>query len=159
MADLANNTPTTPPPSTGHADASNADGEVFEVSKNAQGLQTIKVSTVKNVFFYVDLTTKFLRDNEQLELSGLGFAIGTVVTVAEILKTQKVATIKKINTSMTNIRERRSQKPKIEILLQRAPNFKEIFDQKQIVAEENKKLKEETQAAQQKFQDTLKTQQ
>jgi len=33
----------------------------------------IKVSSAKSVFFYVDLATRFLKQEEEVELSGLGF--------------------------------------------------------------------------------------
>jgi hypothetical protein len=46
-----------------------ADGE--EVDQRNQ----IKVSTNRNAYFYVDLATRFLRDMDYVELSGLGFGM------------------------------------------------------------------------------------
>jgi len=71
-----------------------------------QDRNKIKVSSGRSVFFYVDLATRFLKDQEDVELSGLGYAITTVVTIAEILKNQGVAAVKKINTSTMDIKER-----------------------------------------------------
>lgn len=42
-------------------------------TRNAQGVQTIKVSAARSVFFFVDLATKYLKDEPQIELSGLGY--------------------------------------------------------------------------------------
>jgi hypothetical protein len=44
-----------------------------ETSKNAAGIPTVKVSSGRSVFFYVDLATKFLKDGPEIELSGLGY--------------------------------------------------------------------------------------
>lgn len=35
----------------------------------------IKVSSGRSVFFYVDLATRFLKDQDDVELSGLGYGI------------------------------------------------------------------------------------
>jgi hypothetical protein len=42
-------------------------------TRNAEGVQTIKVSAARSVFFFVDLATKYLKDEAQIELSGLGY--------------------------------------------------------------------------------------
>jgi hypothetical protein len=57
---------------------------------------------------------------------------------------------------MTSIRDRRAQKPKIEVLLARSPNFDEVSKKKTALAEESRKLKEELQAAQEKLQEEWK---
>lgn len=79
--------------------------ETSELEK-APPSDTIKVSNNRSLFFYVDLATKFLLTHETVEVSGLGggmtlkpglfakhTAIPTVVTIAEILKSQDVAKI------------------------------------------------------------------
>lgn len=38
-----------------------------------QDRNKIKVSSGRSVFFYVDLATRFLKDQEDVELSGLGY--------------------------------------------------------------------------------------
>lgn len=35
----------------------------------------IKVSSGRSVFFYVDLATRFLKDQDDVELSGLGYGM------------------------------------------------------------------------------------
>eukprot|EP00026_Physarum_polycephalum_P011736 Phypoly_transcript_11978.p1 GENE.Phypoly_transcript_11978~~Phypoly_transcript_11978.p1 ORF type:complete len:117 (+),score=28.61 Phypoly_transcript_11978:444-794(+) len=96
-----------------------------------QDRNKIKVSSGRSVFFYVDLATRFLKDQEDVELSGLGYAITTVVTIAEILKNQGIASVKKINTSTMDIKERPVSKAKIEITLIKTPKFFEIVEQKE----------------------------
>ncbi|KAG6429898.1 hypothetical protein SASPL_107954 [Salvia splendens] len=47
----------------------------------------IQVSnTKKPLFFYVNLAKRYMQQHSEVELSGLGMAISTVVSVAEILK-------------------------------------------------------------------------
>ncbi|CAA0805639.1 Uncharacterized protein SHERM_09210, partial [Striga hermonthica] len=47
----------------------------------------IQVSnTKKPLFFYVNLAKRYMQQNNEVELSALGMAISTVVSVAEILK-------------------------------------------------------------------------
>ncbi|KAF8687692.1 hypothetical protein HU200_042615 [Digitaria exilis] len=52
----------------------------------------IQVSnTKKPLFFYVNLAKRYMQQHEEVELSALGMAIATVVTVAEILKNNGLA--------------------------------------------------------------------
>jgi len=90
----------------------------------------IKVSTGRSVFFYVDLATRFLKDQEEVELSGLGYAITTVVTIAEILKTQGIASVKKLGTSTMDTQDRPAGKAKIQITVVKTPKFFEILASK-----------------------------
>ncbi|VAH83918.1 unnamed protein product [Triticum turgidum subsp. durum] len=60
----------------------------------------IQVSTNKKpLYFYVNLAKRYMQNYDEVELSALGMAIGTVVTVSEILKNNGLATEKKILTS------------------------------------------------------------
>ncbi|URD95449.1 Alba [Musa troglodytarum] len=82
----------------------------------------IQVSTNKKpLFFYVNLAKRYMQQYNEIELSALGMAIGTVVTVAEILKNNGLATEKKILTSTVGTKDeakgRLVRKAKIEILL------------------------------------------
>ncbi|XP_019197174.1 PREDICTED: uncharacterized protein LOC109191048 isoform X1 [Ipomoea nil] len=55
----------------------------------------IQVSnTKKPLFFYVNLAKRYIQQHNEVELSALGMAITTVVTVAEILKNNGFATEK-----------------------------------------------------------------
>ncbi|ONI34369.1 hypothetical protein PRUPE_1G478700 [Prunus persica] len=92
----------------------------------------IQVSnTKKPLFFYVNLAKRYMEQNNEVELSALGMAIATVVTIAEILKNNGLAFEKKITTSTIDMREdaggRPIQKAKIEILLGKSEKFDEIM--------------------------------
>ncbi|KAH9322673.1 hypothetical protein KI387_017312, partial [Taxus chinensis] len=72
----------------------------------------IQVSnTKKPLFFYVNLAKRYLQLHEEVELSGLGMAIATVVTVAEILKNNGFAAEKKIYTSTIDMKDETRGRP------------------------------------------------
>ncbi|KAK7344166.1 hypothetical protein VNO77_13495 [Canavalia gladiata] len=82
----------------------------------------IQVSnTKKPLFFYVNLAKRYIQQHNEVELSALGMAIATVVTIAEILKNNGLATEKKVLTSTVGMKDeskgRLVQKAKIEIVL------------------------------------------
>ncbi|CAL1388141.1 unnamed protein product [Linum trigynum] len=92
----------------------------------------IQVSnTKKPLFFYVNLAKRYMQQFNQVELSALGMAIATVVTVAEILKNNGFAVEKRITTSTIDMREdaaaRPIPKPKIEIMLGKSEKFDELI--------------------------------
>ncbi|XXG45689.1 hypothetical protein AAC387_Pa02g0702 [Persea americana] len=92
----------------------------------------IQVSnTKKPLFFYVNLAKRYMQQYNEVELSALGMAISTVVTIAEILKNNGLAVEKKIMTSTVDMKDesrgRPIQKAKIEILLGKTENFDELM--------------------------------
>ncbi|KAK9141681.1 hypothetical protein Scep_008427 [Stephania cephalantha] len=92
----------------------------------------IQVSnTKKPLFFYVNLAKRYMQQHSEVELSALGMAIATVVTIAEILKNNGLAVEKKIATSTVDMRDesrgRPIQKAKIEIVLGKTENFDELM--------------------------------
>ncbi|XP_044482130.1 uncharacterized protein At2g34160 [Mangifera indica] len=92
----------------------------------------IQVSnTKKPLFFYVNLAKRYIQQHNEVELSALGMAITTVVTIAEILKNNGVATEKKVLTSTVGMKDenkgRLIQKPKIEIVLGKSENFDSLM--------------------------------
>ncbi|KAJ8637577.1 Alba DNA/RNA-binding protein [Cinnamomum micranthum f. kanehirae] len=92
----------------------------------------IQVSnTKKPLFFYVNLAKKYMQQHNEVELSALGMAISTVVTIAEILKNNGLAVEKKIMTSTVDMKDesrgRPIQKAKIEIVLGKTENFDELM--------------------------------
>ncbi|GLT26157.1 hypothetical protein SLA2020_012420 [Shorea laevis] len=92
----------------------------------------IQVSnTKKPLFFYVNLAKRYMQQHNEVELSALGMAIATVVTIAEILKNNGFAVEKKIMTSTVDMKEdsrgRPVQKAKIEILLGKTEKFDELM--------------------------------
>ncbi|TYH68887.1 hypothetical protein ES332_D05G019900v1 [Gossypium tomentosum] len=80
----------------------------------------------KPLFFY-----RYMQQHNEVELSALGMAIATVVTIAEILKNNGLAVEKKITTATVDMKEESRgwpvQKAKIEILLGRTENFDELM--------------------------------
>ncbi|KAJ3701232.1 hypothetical protein LUZ61_004937 [Rhynchospora tenuis] len=91
----------------------------------------IQVSnTKKPLFFYVNLAKRYMQQYAEVELSALGMAIATVVSVAEILKNNGFAIERKIKTSTVEIKDERVrpiQKAKIEITLGKTENFDELM--------------------------------
>ncbi|KAI5556299.1 hypothetical protein POPTR_018G029300v4 [Populus trichocarpa] len=92
----------------------------------------IQVSnTKKPLFFYVNLAKRYMQQHNEVELSALGMAIATVVTIAEILKNNGLAVEKKITTSTVDMREETGGRPvpkaKIEILLGKTEKFDELM--------------------------------
>lgn len=92
----------------------------------------IQVSnTKKPLFFYVNLAKRYMQQHNEVELSALGMAIATVVTIAEILKNNGLAVEKKIMTSTVDIKDesrgRPIQKAKIEIMLGKSEKFDELM--------------------------------
>nr|XP_008350636.2 uncharacterized protein At2g34160-like [Malus domestica] len=88
----------------------------------------IQVSnTKKPLFFYVNLAKRYIEQHNEVELSALGMAITTVVTIAEILKNNGLAIEKKVSTSTVGMKDeikgRLMQKAKIEIVLGKSENL------------------------------------
>ncbi|KAK6140707.1 hypothetical protein DH2020_025559 [Rehmannia glutinosa] len=94
----------------------------------------------KSLFFYVNLSKRYLQQYDEVELSGLGMAINTVVTIAEILKDSGFAVEKKIRTLTIDMRDDPGARPlpkaKIEVSLGKSADFDELMaaeeDQKEI---------------------------
>ncbi|KAH9565552.1 hypothetical protein CY35_04G084200 [Sphagnum magellanicum] len=74
---------------------------------------------------------RYMQQHEEVELSALGMAIATVVTVAEILKNNGLAVEKRILTSTVDMRDeargRPIQKAKVEIILVKSGQFDELM--------------------------------
>lgn len=94
----------------------------------------IQISSQKQTLsFYVFLAKKFLVSEETVELSGLGNAINTVVSCAEILKTSGFAVIKKIETSSVQMPSGKDDgknisKAKIQIFISKAKDFEKLYE-------------------------------
>ncbi|KAJ8480198.1 hypothetical protein OPV22_023925 [Ensete ventricosum] len=104
----------------------------LSVTADSYKKNRIQVSnTKKPLFFYVNLAKRYMQQHNEVELSALGMAIATVVTIAEILKNNGLAVEKKIMTSMVDVKDesrgRPMQKAKIEILLGKTENFDELM--------------------------------
>ncbi|XP_022999100.1 uncharacterized protein At2g34160 isoform X1 [Cucurbita maxima] len=100
----------------------------------------IQVSnTKKPLFFYVNLAKRYIQQHNEVELSALGMAITTVVTIAEILKNNGLATEKKVLTSTVGMKDenkgRLVQKAKIEIVLGKSEKFDSLMTAATVVPE------------------------
>ncbi|KAM3227690.1 hypothetical protein ACQJBY_059437 [Aegilops geniculata] len=109
-----------------------AEGAAATAGAEGHKKNRIQVSnTKKPLFFYVNLAKRYMQLHEEVELSALGMAIATVVTVAEILKNNGLAVEKKIMTSTVDVkddtRNRPIQKAKIEILIGKTEKFDELM--------------------------------
>lgn len=104
-----------------------------------QSIYSIQVSGKRNHAYYVNLALKVFQRREwynNLELSGLGNAIPSIVSIAEILKRYKVAEVEKIETSMVELSDgegtRPLQKAKIVVLMKKISSIPEIPDDSEI---------------------------
>ncbi|CAI9114009.1 OLC1v1037482C2 [Oldenlandia corymbosa var. corymbosa] len=102
------------------------------IDNDSQKKNRIQVSnTKKPLFFYVNLAKRYMQQHNEVELSALGMAIATVVSVAEILKNNGLAVEKRIMTSTVEIKDdsrgRPVQKAKIEIVLGKSAKFDELM--------------------------------
>uniref|UniRef100_A0A0D9Y3Y1 DNA/RNA-binding protein Alba-like domain-containing protein n=1 Tax=Oryza glumipatula TaxID=40148 RepID=A0A0D9Y3Y1_9ORYZ len=131
------------------AAAAGGGGEGAQRRAAGSSSNRIQVSnTKKPLFFYVNLAkVRYMQQHGDVELSALGMAIATVVTVAEILKNNGFAVEKKIRTSTVEIndesRVRPLQKAKIEIVLEKSEKFDELMA---AAAEEREAAEAEEQA-------------
>lgn len=85
---------------------------------------TIKVSNKQPLEFYLSEASKALAIHPQIEISGLGGAVSTAVSMVETLKTQDLCQLKSIHTSLVTL-PNQVQKPKIDIILLKSENFTE----------------------------------
>ncbi|GLU08110.1 hypothetical protein SLE2022_250350 [Rubroshorea leprosula] len=117
------------------AAAADADGSTSAGSSPTSVLPSqrkknrVQVSNNKKPFvFYLNIAKKYLKLYNDVELSALGMAIPTVVTIAEILKrngqaTEKRITISTIISPKENEMGRQIEKAKIEIVLEKVEKF------------------------------------
>ncbi|KAK4849965.1 hypothetical protein QYF36_002509 [Acer negundo] len=108
------------------------EAEVAMTTTEPQKKNRIQVSnTKKPLFFYVNLAKRYIQQHNEVELSALGMAITTVVTIAEILKNNGLATEKKVLTSTVGMKDENKgrfiQKAKIEIVLGKSEKFDSLM--------------------------------
>ncbi|KAK3160488.1 hypothetical protein QOZ80_1BG0060130 [Eleusine coracana subsp. coracana] len=135
----------------GDAAAASAGGGEGQKRRGGGGGNSNRIqvsNTKKPLFFYVNLAKRYMQQHGEVDLSALGMAIATVVTVAEILKNNGFAVEKKIRTSTVEINDesrggRPFQKAKIEIVLGKSEKFDELMA---VAAEEGEMESGEEQA-------------
>ncbi|KAG0630864.1 hypothetical protein M758_1G209200, partial [Ceratodon purpureus] len=88
-------------------------------------------SNIAYISIYCTVLQRYMQQHEEVELSALGMAIATVVTVAEILKNNGLAIEKRILTSTVDMKDetrgRPIQKAKVEIILGKSEHFDELM--------------------------------
>ncbi|KMT15675.1 hypothetical protein BVRB_3g056620 [Beta vulgaris subsp. vulgaris] len=95
-----------------------------KINEDVHKKNRIQVSnTKKPLFFYLNLAKRYIKQHNDVELSALGMAIPTVVTIAEILKSNGFAVEKKVLTSTVGSKDENKgrfvQKAKLEIVLEK----------------------------------------
>ncbi|GAA0158617.1 hypothetical protein Leryth_025712 [Lithospermum erythrorhizon] len=123
--------------------------DVADISADQQKKNRIQVSnTKKPLFFYVNLAKRYIQQHNEVELSALGMAITTVVTVSEILKNNGFATEKKVLTSTVGMKDenkgRLVQKARIEIVLGKTDKFDSLMSASEKTSPEANGKKEES---------------
>merc|ERR1711959_35200 len=73
--------------------------------------------------FYVTLARKLLATNDEVELSGIGTAMNSVVSVAEIMSSSCVAEKTRVRTSTHESEEGRGNKRRLQIWIKRGPEY------------------------------------
>lgn len=89
----------------------------------------ILVSSTRKPISYINLAKRFLQEHGEVQLSALGIAVSSMVTVAEILKNRNLAVEKKVSTALEQLTDefRTRQKPKMEVILVKSPEFDELI--------------------------------
>ncbi|CAA3005627.1 DNA RNA-binding Alba [Olea europaea subsp. europaea] len=117
-----------------------------EAAENLKKNRIQVSNTKKPLFFYVNLAKKYLQQHMEVELSALGMAIATVVTIAEILKNNGFAIEKSILTSTIGtkdeIKNRQVQKARIEIVLGKTEKFESLMNPSPATPNEKEEIKQ-----------------
>ncbi|XP_022899450.1 uncharacterized protein At2g34160-like [Olea europaea var. sylvestris] len=117
-----------------------------EAAENLKKNRIQVSNTKKPLFFYVNLAKKYLQQHMEVELSALGMAIATVVTIAEILKNNGFAIEKSILTSTIGtkdeIKNRQVQKARIEIVLGKTEKFESLMNPSPATSNEKEEIKQ-----------------
>ncbi|CAM8887488.1 unnamed protein product [Rhodiola kirilowii] len=128
--------------------ADNATTALVSSDGGAKGCRVQVSNTKKPLFFYLNVAKRYIKQNNYVELSALGMAIPTVVTISEILMKDGWVTEKKIGTSTVTLKDeakgRIIMKARIEISLEKhkgsAAKGLSVNSEKRQSAESNGKL-------------------
>ena len=92
------------------------EGEAADKDKHPARIQ---VSLGKKpLFFYVNLAKKLMQQHGEVQLSALGFAMSNMVSVAEILKKDKLAVEKKLTTSIDTLSDQGRPRPVCKLIME-----------------------------------------
>ncbi|PON83319.1 DNA/RNA-binding protein Alba-like [Trema orientale] len=97
---------------TGSSDTS----EETDANKSKIRIQVSK--TKKPLFFYINLAKKYIKQCYEVELSALGMAIPTVITISEILKRSGVAVQKNVSISTVCVGAKEDKKGRMVLKAQ-----------------------------------------
>ncbi|XP_049848120.1 uncharacterized protein LOC126311208 [Schistocerca gregaria] len=133
-------------------------------AENAQPVTTqprdqipiIKFFKSKSLFQQLDATMRQLNTKEQVIISGLESTLSTVVSVAQKLKSLGCAEISEIKTEVI-FNDDYLYKHKMSIVLTRTPNFSDVYEKRQMQAEETKQLKKQLAAARMESQEFFRS--
>ncbi|KAL4450214.1 hypothetical protein ABPG77_010883 [Micractinium sp. CCAP 211/92] len=94
------------------------------------------ISSSRKPISYVNAAKRLLQEHGEVHLSALGVACSSMVTVAEILKARKLAVEKRVGTMLELLEDeaRPRQKPKMEVLLAKSPEFDSLIAQEKDAA-------------------------
>jgi len=106
----------------------------------------VRVSNGKSRFLYVDVTKYLLEEGHAtVEITGLGQAISDVADIIEILKSQQLVEVIKIETTRDIDGARRRNTDKICVHVKKAKDFDKLYaeqkKQKEAAAAEKEKEK------------------
>jgi DNA-binding protein len=87
------------------------------------------ISSSRKPVSYINLAKRFLQEHGEVQLSALGVAISSMVTLAEILKNKQLAVETRVVTSLEEIssESRTRHKPKMSVTLKKSPQFDDIL--------------------------------
>ena len=93
--------------------------------------------------FFANLTKRFFRSHEEVELSALENAIAVAVDTVEMLRQSKVATLVRVLTSVTEVQDSRTQrslpKARMTIVIRRTDEYVNLLHR---LAEEQRRFAE-----------------
>ncbi|KAL4421630.1 hypothetical protein ABPG75_010921 [Micractinium tetrahymenae] len=94
------------------------------------------ISSSRKPISYVNAAKRLLQEHGEVHLSALGVACSSMVTVAEILKARKLAVESRVGTMLELLEDeaRPRQKPKMEVLLAKSPEFDSLIAQEKDAA-------------------------
>ena len=106
-------------------------GDAPQVKEKTQSDNIVRVGVRRNWTFYTFLAKKLFHEHEIVEFHALDTAIANAVEAAECLTKNGYATLEKLHTDSVNMDRRDGgtvAKAKIFIVLKKAEDFKNIYD-------------------------------
>lgn len=130
-----------------------------EVAKQQRNKNNVQVGVNRSKYLYCDLTKHLLAEGEEeVEISGVGLAIPSVVAVVELLKEQNMVVVQKISITrgelaatphVSGLPQKRGRRPeskteRMSVIVLRADGFEGKYAAQQ-AAKKERKTKDEQQ--------------